>query len=83
VNDSVDLAKIPDAQVIMKHLSPIVDSQRYDRDGYVAESIGPITFNDATIGLAALAFATANNPIVHSLFNLPLAAPTPTPSGTP
>ncbi|MGH8102880.1 MAG: hypothetical protein ACREIW_16405, partial [Chthoniobacterales bacterium] len=83
VNDSVDLAKIPDAQVITKHLSPIVDSQRYDRDGYVAESTGPITFNDATIGLAALAFASANNPIVHSLFGLPFAAPTPTPSGTP
>jgi len=83
VNDSVDLAKIPEAQVITRHLTPIVDSQRYDRDGYVAESIGPITFNDATIGLAALAFATANNPIVHSLFNLPFAVPTPTPSGTP
>jgi hypothetical protein len=83
VNDSVDLAKIPEAQVITRHLSPIVDSQRYDRDGYVAESVGPITFNGATIGLAALAFAGANNPIARSLFGLPFAAPTPTPSGTP
>src|SRR5262249_38683235 len=40
-NDFVDLGKIPDAQVITKHLSPIVSSQRYDRDGYVAESVGP------------------------------------------
>jgi hypothetical protein len=83
VNDSVDLAKIPEAQVITRHLSPIVDSQRYDRDGYVAESVGPITFNGATIGLAALAFAGANNPIARSLSGLPFAAPTPTPSGTP
>ena len=82
-NDYVDLAKIPDAKVITKHLSPIVDSQRYDRDGYVAESVGPITLNDAAVGLAALAFASANNPIAQRLFSLPSVAPSPTPSGTP
>lgn len=83
VNDSVDLAKIPEAQVITRHLSPIVDSQRYDRDGYVAESVGPITFNGAMIGLGAVALAGANNPIARSLFGLPFPAPTPTPRGTP
>jgi hypothetical protein len=51
---SVDLGKIPSPEVITKHLSPIVSSQRYDRDGYVAESLGPITLDQAAIALAIL-----------------------------
>ena len=51
---SVDLGKLPSPDVITKHLSPIVSSQRYDRDGYVAESLGPITLDQAAIGLAIL-----------------------------
>jgi hypothetical protein len=54
VTRSVDLGKIPSPEVITKHLSPIVSSQRYDRDGYVAESLGPITLDQAAIGLAIL-----------------------------
>jgi hypothetical protein len=53
VATNLDLAKIPSPDVIAKHLSPIVTSQRYDRDGYVVESLGPITLNDAAIGVAA------------------------------
>ena len=49
---SVDLGKLPSPEVITKHLSPIVSSQRYDRDGYVAESIGPVTLDQSVIGLA-------------------------------
>ncbi len=49
---SVDPTKLPSPEVITKHLSPIVSSQRYDRDGYVAESIGPITLDQSAIGLA-------------------------------
>ena len=51
---SIDPAKLPAPEVITKHLSPIVSSQRYDRDGYVAESIGPITLDQLGIGLAIL-----------------------------
>jgi hypothetical protein len=51
---SVDLGKLPSPEVITKHLSPIISSQRYDRDGYVAESLGPITLDQAAIGLAIL-----------------------------
>ncbi len=51
---SVDLDKLPSPEVITKHLSPIVSSQRYDRDGYVAESLGPITLDQAAISLAIL-----------------------------
>jgi hypothetical protein len=51
---SVDLGKLPSPDVITKHLSPIISSQRYDRDGYVAESVGPITLDQSAIGLAIL-----------------------------
>ncbi len=49
---TVDFSKWPTPEAITKHLSPIVMSQRYDHDGYVTESVGPVTFREATIGLA-------------------------------
>jgi hypothetical protein len=54
IGRTVDLSKLPSPEVITKHLSPIVSSQRYDHDGYVAESLGPITLDQAAIGLAIL-----------------------------
>lgn len=48
-----DLSKLPPPEAIAKHLSPIVMSQRYETDGYVTESVGPVTFREATIGVAA------------------------------
>ncbi|PYL62910.1 MAG: hypothetical protein DMF24_02190 [Verrucomicrobia bacterium] len=54
VASSVDATKLPSPEVITRHLSPIVSSQRYDLDGYVAESIGPITLDQSAIGLAIL-----------------------------
>jgi hypothetical protein len=54
VAGSVDASKLPPAEVITKHLSPIVSSQRYDGDGYVAESVGPITLDQAAIGVVVL-----------------------------
>jgi hypothetical protein len=54
VAGSVDATKLPPAEIITRHLSPIVSSQRYDREGYVAESIGPITLDQSAIGLAIL-----------------------------
>ena len=60
VAGSIDPAKLPAAEVITKHLSPIVSSQRYDGDGYMAESIGPITLDQLGIGVAVLSsFGTA------------------------
>ncbi len=49
ISNNIDVNKLPPPEVITKHLSPIVASQRYDGDGYVAESIGPITLSQATI----------------------------------
>jgi hypothetical protein len=54
MTDYVDLGKLPAPEVITKHLSPIVSSQRYDHDGYVAESVGPVTLDQSAIGLAIL-----------------------------
>jgi hypothetical protein len=54
VGNSIDPGKLPAAEVITKHLSPIVSSQRYADDGYVAESIGPITLDQLGIGVAIL-----------------------------
>ncbi len=54
VANSIDPGKLPAAEVITKHLSPIVSSQRYDGDGYTAESIGPITLDQLGIGVAIL-----------------------------
>ncbi len=50
---TVDLTRLPPVEAIAGHLSPIVMSQRYETDGYVTESIGPVTFREATIGVAA------------------------------
>jgi len=50
----VDLTKLPDVATVTKHLSPIVSSHSYDRDGYMMESVGPVTFSHAIIGSVAL-----------------------------
>lgn len=91
IASSVDLGKFPSAEVITKHLSPIVSSQRYDRDGYVAESLGPITLDQAAIGLAILSsVGTAARQQAATGFGswTPSSTPTPqpamsTPSPTP
>ncbi|PYL19671.1 MAG: hypothetical protein DMF41_09120 [Verrucomicrobia bacterium] len=85
-----DLAKIPSLEVITKHLSPIVTSQRYDRDGYVVESIGPITLDQSLSGLAiAGGLGTMPRQISGSgkrgWGSSPAVSPqpSPSPSGTP
>ena len=83
IGSSIDPAKLPAPEIITKHLSPIVSSQRYDRNGYVAESIGPITLDQLGIGLAiASSFGAAARQIGSSIS--PAAAPLPpTPFPTP
>jgi hypothetical protein len=97
LTSSVDLSKLPSPEVITKHLSPIVSSQRYDRDGYVAESVGPITLDQSVIGLAILSGlgATARQNAGSGLTGwgsssistpqpaLSSPSPTPSPSRTP
>lgn len=92
IADNVDLGKMPNADVILKHLSPIVMSQRYERDGYVAESVGPLPLyqtilGSITAGTAAAGFyhrqifgsappASSHSPAVP---RIPAASPSPTP----
>jgi hypothetical protein len=59
VNDNVDLRKYPAPEIITRHLSPIVMSQNYERDGYVTESVGPITFYQTIGGGTAVGAASA------------------------
>ena len=51
ISDYVDVGKLPPPEIVIKHLSPIVSSQHFERDGYVTESIGPLTLSEAAIGL--------------------------------
>ena len=53
IAETVDLGKLPAADVITKHLGPLVMSQRYDGDGYVAESVGPVSIYEAALGAIA------------------------------
>ena len=50
IAETVDFSKLPAPEVITKHLSPIVMSQSYDGDGYIAESVGPVTVYQTVIG---------------------------------
>ena len=83
VAGSIDPGKLPPPEVVTKHLSPIVSSQRYDRDGYVAESIGPVTLDQLGIGLAILSsFGAAARQIGSSgppSATSPVSSPSPTP----
>ncbi|PYI47713.1 MAG: hypothetical protein DMF10_05915 [Verrucomicrobia bacterium] len=87
---SVDPTKLPPPEIITKHLSPIVSSQRYDRDGYMAESIGPITLDQSAIGLAILSSlgagtrqnagaAVTGRPASRTATPQPTLSPSPTP----
>jgi hypothetical protein len=84
VAGSIDPGKLPAPEIITKHLSPIVSSQRYDGDGYVAESIGPITLDQLGIGVAIFssfgAAAARQTGLGAPGTVLPLA---PSPSPTP
>jgi hypothetical protein len=59
IAETIDLNKLPAPEVITKHLSPIVMSQSYERDGYMAESVGAITIYQTLVGAGALGGAAA------------------------
>lgn len=88
IADTVDLNKLPPPEVITKHLSPIVMSQNYDKDGYIAESVGSLTFYQTIVGLGGLGGAAAayyhrqTHPVTnHSVApgSVPSASPSPSP----
>jgi len=96
IADTVDLNKLPAPEIITKHLSPIVMSQSYDGDGYIAESVGPVTFYQTIVGVGGLGGAAtvlyrhqtrgqtrgpASPPVAHAI--APAASPSVSPSPSP
>ncbi len=51
VAEKVDLGKLPDAEVITRHLSPLVISQRSVEGGYLTEAVGPISLVNLALGV--------------------------------
>ena len=91
-NDYVELGKLPDAETISKHLTPMVLSQSTDDQGTLMESVGPMTFTQAgfVVGgtVAAAAYPTLQKQ--YGMFGHPSeeaakpAVPaTPTPESSP
>jgi hypothetical protein len=60
LSDDVDVGKLPPPDTVTRHLSPIVSSQRYQTDGYVTESVGPITL-DIGLGLPAVIWGLSSH----------------------
>ncbi len=86
VAETVDLGKLPQPEVITRHLSPIVMSQNYETDGYVSESIGPVSIYQAALGIAATTGLGANlyqNTMGLGGASLPAESPSPEPDETP
>lgn len=87
----IDPTKLPPTEAITKHLSPIVMSQRYEKEGYVTESLGPVTFRAAAVGLAgtiAAAFIDLQDRfkaggVVPNPLSPATATASPTPSPSP
>ncbi|MGI8891426.1 MAG: hypothetical protein ACR2G0_11670 [Chthoniobacterales bacterium] len=81
LTQTVNSTGLPPPEAIAKHLSPIVMSQRYEDGGYVTESVGPVTFREATIGLVGALggiFVSLQTVLKnHPLLQMPDASPTP------
>jgi hypothetical protein len=83
--DTVDIGKLPPAEVVTRHLSPTVMSQSYRGDGYVAESIGSIPFYQTVVG--AVTAGVIGTSFAHSQdqggprHSIP--SPSPSPSSSP
>ncbi|MGI9086672.1 MAG: hypothetical protein ACR2HH_02860 [Chthoniobacterales bacterium] len=66
VADSVDLGKLPASDVIARHLSPIVMSQTYQTDGYMTESVGPVSIYQAIVSIGAASVLSSSFYQKHS-----------------
>jgi hypothetical protein len=88
---NLDPSKLPPTDAIAKHLSPIVMSQRYEKEGYVTESLGPVTFRAATIGFVGIIAAAfvdlqdrfKSSGVVPNPLSPPSAPASPSPAASP
>lgn len=89
LSEKVDWSKLPPAEVIAQHLSPLVVSQAYVGNGYRLESIGPTSLYQVALGaFLATGEATATTGPGFQAFPgiLPGSVPataTPEPSPSP
>ena len=83
-SDYVDFGKLPEADSIAKHLSPTVVSQTYNPEGCLLESVGSVTFGQATavivggaVGAAAPFLPKQNGDEVQAIppADAPMATP--------
>ena len=82
LNKEMDIGKLPEPQVVTRHLSPVVASQSYIGSGYRSESVGTITVTQ-TAGVAAMAWAGTmafKSHLGTTLFNFPQSSATPSPT---
>ena len=83
LSERLDPNKLPQPEVIAKHLSPVVASQSYVDDGYRSESVGTITIGQAAIAAGA-AYAGAmifqQNQLHKTPATLALPSASPSPS---
>ncbi|MFL6520571.1 MAG: hypothetical protein ACJ8NS_10165 [Chthoniobacterales bacterium] len=88
LSDTVDVSKLPSAEIVARHLGPTVMSQSYRGDGYVAESVGSVPLYQTLIGAvtATAIFQHQMNPeAMRTKTVIPLAPPSisSSPSGSP
>ena len=88
IAETVDLNKLPAPEIITRHLSPIVMAQSYDGDGYIAESVSPVTVYETILGVGGLGGAAAlyyygqtQGPVSLPVapVTIPAASPSPSP----
>jgi hypothetical protein len=87
LTENFDLSKWPAPEVVTRHLSPIVMSQNYVTDGYVTESIGPVTLYQGVVAsIGSAAAILISRPQNHRSGITPwknTAFPTPRPGSSP
>jgi hypothetical protein len=90
LSDTVDVSKLPSAEIVARHLSPTVMSQSYRGDGYVAESLGSVPFYQTVLaGLIAVSAADLGYrrqmpmPSGTNVRTFPFTFPVPSPSPSP
>jgi len=63
----IDAGKLPNAEVIGKHLTPSIYSQSVTSEGTLVESVGTLTFNQVLVGTVGAAVVAAYPMIESSL----------------